>query len=131
MTYCLDTSTLVGILRGNKGAEARLFDTAPSDIIICEVVRAELLAGALKSARPQHHRELLEDLIRPFRWISFGGDSVEQYAKIRSHLERAGTPIGPVDYFIAATALAENAIVVSQNLGEFSRVPGLQTEDWL
>jgi tRNA(fMet)-specific endonuclease VapC len=55
---------------------------------------------------------------------------LEQYGRIRSDLERAGTPIGPYDLMIAATALAHDLILVTNNTREFARVAGLQIEDW-
>ena len=54
-----------------------------------------------------------------------------QYATIRHHLTRQGTPVGPNDLLIAAHALANDLTVITANVGEFSRVPGLKVENWL
>ena len=62
--------------------------------------------------------------------LPFDDAAAETFGKVRAHLFAAGTPIGPNDMQVAAIALANNLILVTHNTGEFSRVPGLQIEDW-
>jgi len=95
-----------------------------------EMVRAELLHGCLRSDRPEENLAAVESFLAPFRRLPFGSDAAEHYAQIRTDLERAGTPIGPNDLVIAATVRAQGAILVTNNLREFQRVPGLDCEDW-
>ena len=99
-------------------------------IFVPEMVRAELIVGALKSDRPEHHLDLVNRFLSAFALLPFSGDAVEHYAAIRVNLEKSGQIIGPNDLVIAATARAKGSILVSNNLKEFSRVPGLQCEDW-
>jgi len=62
--------------------------------------------------------------------VDFNADAASLYAKTRAELEKAGTPIDNMDLLIAASAMAENAVLVSHNIGHFSRIKGLCVEDW-
>ncbi len=132
MIYSLDTNVIVRALRGvgAEGIRQRLQAESASHIVVPEMVRAELLTGARKSARPAHHLALVNRFLEAFKLLPFAGEAVEHYADIRVTLERAGESIGSNDLIIAATARAAGAIVVTNNLSEFSRVPGLRCEDW-
>jgi tRNA(fMet)-specific endonuclease VapC len=132
MIYCLDTNIIVRSLRGQNaaGIAERLAALTPEEVKVPEMVRAELLTGAAKSDRPAHHRELVELFLVPFELLPFAGESPEHYADIRARLEKAGEKIGPNDLVIAATARASGAVLVTGNVSEFSRVPGLLCEEW-
>ncbi len=131
MSYFLDTNICIYLL---KGAYPHLADKImtyhPDEIKIPAVVKAELLYGAEKSVKRKENMELIEALLMPMDIVPFGDSAAGHYASVRSTLERAGTPIGPNDLLIAATVLAENGILVTNNVREFERVPALQIEDW-
>jgi len=67
----------------------------------------------------------------PLEVCPFEHDAASAYGAVRAHLERAGTPIGPLDTLIAAHALALDVTLVTNNEREFARVPGLSVENWL
>jgi tRNA(fMet)-specific endonuclease VapC len=94
------------------------------------VVKAELLYGAHRSARPDENLRTLDTLFQAFQSVPFDDVAAEHYGRIRAELAAQGTPIGPNDLLIAATALAYNLVLVTHNTREFSRVPGLIVEDW-
>lgn len=73
---------------------------------------------------------LLKRFFGQFASLSFNDQATESYGRIRTALAVRGTPIGPNDLIIAAIAVAHNAMLVTHNAREFSRVPGLQVEDW-
>ncbi|MGK0189150.1 MAG: tRNA(fMet)-specific endonuclease VapC [Verrucomicrobiales bacterium] len=102
----------------------------PEKVMISEMVRAELLTGARKSARSVENERLVNQFLSPLELLLFGGEAVEHYADIRSALQRSGSIIGPNDLVIAATARAVAATPVTGNLKEFERVPGLHCENW-
>ena len=62
--------------------------------------------------------------------LPFGPEEARVTAQLRARLESQGTPIGPLDTLIAGTALAHGGVLVTRNLREFARVPGLALEDW-
>jgi len=128
----LDTSIIVEILRGrSEVARTRLAALSVEDVAVSEIVRAELLYGARRSARPDENREHVENFLRHLPLVPFSGESAAHYAAIRHALETAGLPIGPNDLLIAATARAAAATLVTGNVTEFARVPGLTIENWL
>ena len=91
---------------------------------------AELLYGALHSGNPQRNLSKIHAFIQLFKSLPFGDDDARFHAEVREHLAKRGLPIGPHDLQIAAIALRNNLTVVTNNISEFSRVPGLQCEDW-
>ena len=97
---------------------------------ICQIVKAELIYGAYRSARREANLALLARFFSQFVSLPFDDASAEIYGRIRAELVRAGTPIGPNDLMIAAIALAHDAILVTHNVREFGRVEGLRFEDW-
>ncbi len=109
---------------------ARFGQYKPDDFGIPAIVRAELLLGVLKSSHPERTSKVVETFLAPYELIPFEQSAAQKYADIRHDLERKGTPIGPNDLIIAATARAGGLILVTHNTDEFSRVPGLMTEDW-
>lgn len=131
MVWVLDTNACIRVLNNTSAALVkRMRGTDPAHIALCSVVKAELLYGARKSSRRADNLRLLERFFMPLTSLPFDDVCAEQYGVIRTELETAGTPIGPNDLMIAATALANDATLVTHNLQEFARVPGLRLEDW-
>jgi len=91
----------------------------------------ELVAGALRSARAELNLARVEELLGDFDSLPLDDAAANQAGRIRALLETAGNPIGPNDLLIAGIALANNLTVVTHNAGEFGRIPGLVTEDWV
>jgi len=131
MRYSLDTNTCIRYINGRAPKlRIKLPTISPNDIIVCSVVRAELFYGAAKSQTPIQSLAKQEAFLRPYGTLPFDDTAASAYAQIRAHLELQGTPIGPLDMLIAATALAHNLILVTHNTAEFGRVPGLKLDDW-
>jgi len=131
MTYLLDANSCIKFLNGrSEKVRRRLESERSEDIVLCSVVKAELLYGAFKSARPMENLDRLRFFFRRFASLPFDDTATETYGDIRARLERAGTPIGPNDLFIAAVALSQGVTLVTNNTREFSRVEGLRLEDW-
>lgn len=133
MTYLLDSNAWIAYLRQKQPKlTQRLQREDPGDICLCSVVLGELIYGAIRSG-PAHeaaNRQLIARLRGQFRSLPFDDAAAEEYGKIRAHLDGSGTPIGPNDLLIAAIALANQLTLVTNNTGEFSRVPGLALEYW-
>ena len=86
--------------------------------------------GFYKSSKQQKNLANLREFFGDFISLPFDGQAADICGRIRASLARRGTPIGPYDFQIAAIALANNLILVSHNVDEFSRVEGLRIEDW-
>jgi tRNA(fMet)-specific endonuclease VapC len=135
MSYLLDTNTVSYFLRDHSPAlTARLMDTAPDALAISVVTSGELQFG-LKKLGPGFRTTALgarlDKLLQAIATQSLPAQAAAHYGHIRAHLEAKGTPIGSNDLWIAAHALAKDLTLVTHNLREFQRVPGLKTESWL
>lgn len=103
----------------------------PGDIAISSITVAELQYGVRKSAAGEKNALALEAFLLPLEIASFDTESAFVYGKIRAELERKGKPIGGMDMLIAAQAIAQGFMLVTHNLKEFERVPGLRCETWV
>ena len=131
MAWVRDTNIVVFCLRGKSpAAMRRLHALSASEVFIPSQVLAELLLGAAKSAKPVENRQAVESFVKPFALLWPTRATVERYVSIRADLESKGTVIGEADFWIAAAALTQGEVLVTNNVGEFSRVPGLTVEDW-
>jgi tRNA(fMet)-specific endonuclease VapC len=131
MKYLLDTNVCIKFLNGRSLAiKQTINDKNPDDIVLCSIVKAELFYGALKSAQPDKNIERLNRFVSQFESFPFDDDAAEAYGRIRSDLEKLGTPIGPNDLLIASIALANGIILVTNNTKEFGRIQSLTLEDW-
>lgn len=129
--YLLDTNVLVDFLRGKSQYALRMLRASNASVFrIPSVVKAELLLGVEKSADPGPNRLKVELLLLPFEVLPFDDECALHYARIRAHLEGKGMSIGANDYIIAACAMAHGATFVTNNVGEFQRIPGLSVEQW-
>lgn len=129
--YRLDTNACIRILnQSSLPLVQRLAQHEPAEIRLSSVVKAELLFGARRSERVRENLELLARFFAPFVCLPFDDRCAEEYGLIRATLAELGTPIGPNDLMIAATARAYDLTLVSHNISEFSRVPGLHVQDW-
>jgi tRNA(fMet)-specific endonuclease VapC len=130
--YLLDTNTCIYFLNGrSESVRDKLLGTPPDQILIPSIVKAELLFGAYKSNRRDETVKKIELFLSPFVIVPFGSEAAEEYGKIRLSLEISGNLIGPNELLVAATTIAENGILVTHNVREFSRVSKLKFEDWV
>ncbi len=131
MIYFLDTNICVYFLKGlYQSIVDNIHNTNPNNIKIPSIVKAELLYGAEKSQHKTKNLVNINRFLEPFEIISFDDDCSIAYSKIRASMELKGTIIGPNDYIIAATVLAKNAILVTNNTKEFKKVHNLKIENW-
>lgn len=131
MIALLDNNTWLFLLNQVRPLVRAQFEArSPKDIALCSVVKAELLFGAQRSARVDVSLQRLRSFFLPLRCFPFDDRCAEHYALIRADLMAQGRPIGPNNLMIAATARANDAILVTNNTKEFGRVAGLRLEDW-
>jgi tRNA(fMet)-specific endonuclease VapC len=131
MGYLLDTNVFIAALKAHPAVRARLERTPAADLVLSPVVLGELETGVEKNARVAHNRARLATVVEALALVPLDAAASRAYARIRADLERKGTPIGANDLWIAAQAIALDATLVTDNVGEFSRVEGLTVENWL
>jgi len=130
MKFLLDTNICIYALKQDRRVLEQLLAHNRSDVAVSVITEAELRTGAAKSSSATRTRQLVENFLRPLGIVDFVSRDAEMYAALRSKLERAGKPIGPLDTLIAAQAVARKLILVSNNEREFARVAGLRLENW-
>ena len=128
----LDSNTISYYFRGDPQVVPRMQALRPAEIGVPAVVEYELRYGLLRLPAQAAEPRLaaLAQWLRPLQMLPFDSECAAQAARIRAELEAAGTPIGPHETLIAATALRYQATLVTRNAREFSRVPGLQWVNW-
>lgn len=130
--YLLDTNIIIHYLKNNNSPVGEKFAQIPiQQIYVCSVVKAELFYGAAKSNNPIKSKQVQKKFINYLSSFDFDDNAVEFYADIRASLEKQGTPIGGNDLMIASIALANELILVTANVKEFSRIQNLNIENWL
>ena len=128
MRYLLDTNIFIAWMSDGKPEVTARFAKHVGEYGISSVVLFELYFGAFNSGRVQENLNLLAGLQFPV--LDFDEADARAAGQIRAHLKKIGKPIGSYDALIAGQALARGLIMVTNNISEFSRVPGLMVEDW-
>lgn len=128
----LDTNTISYYLRGDPAVVTRLQALTPDQVCIPAIVEYELRYGFERLPPASRARGLghLQAVLQGLQVLPFDSACAGHAAELRAALETAGTPIGPHDILIAATARCHGATLVTRNVREFSRVPGLRWVDW-
>lgn len=129
--YLLDTNILIAAMKGQPAVREQLESLPLSAMRLSAIVLGELEFGAEKSQHGERNRARLATLRERLPLLGIDTDTTLCYARIRALLERQGTPIGANDTWIASQALAIGAVLVTDNEREFSRVPGLELQNWL
>ena len=131
MKYLLDTNFCIHLLDGsNSEWVTKFLSMGPGRFAVSSIVQAELEYGARKSQRVAANLDRVRRFLGPLENMPFDSKAAMECGDIRATLERIGTPIGPIDLIIAATARANNLVVLTRNMREFARVPGLLVDSW-
>ena len=134
MNYLLDTNAVIGLLTNRPPTvreRLRRISPTPSPLAVSSIVLFELWYGVARSRHRAENTERLRGFMSGHvAIVGFEEEDAAIAGDLRAELERAGTPIGPYDLLIAAQALRSGSTLVTANVGEFRRVPGLAWEDW-
>ena len=126
--YLLDTCICIALLKKSPSVIQRLREVGTHNCMISDITLAELYFGAFKSGKEKHFNDVSE-ISKLFK--KFPIQYMRKYGEIRWELERQGLRIGDMDMFIAATAIEEELILVTDNVKHFSRIPELKVENWM
>ena len=129
--FLLDSNVCIRLLNQNHKNIVQHFQKHhPDEIALCSIVKAELIYEARHSKQVEANLQLLYKFFKPLSSLPFDDRCAEEAGQIRADLAAQGKPIGPNDLLIAATARTHDAVLVSHNIREFSRITGLRLEDW-
>ena len=131
LKYLLDTNMVIYVIKRRPVEVLGLFNENAGRMAISAITLAELIHGAEKSTRVAQNLAVVDDFASRLEVLPYTSRASQHYGAIRAILERAGRPIGVNDLHIAAHARSEGLTLVTNNLAEFERVPGLLTENWV
>ncbi len=132
MSYLLDTNICIYLIKSRPPqVKARFEQISIGQIGISSITLAELQYGVEKSQATTRNQLALNQFIATLQVHPFGEAATLQYGQIRTYLEKQGTPIGALDTLIAAHAMSLGLTLVTNNLKEFQRIPGLSVENWV
>lgn len=131
MKYMLDTNICIYAIKNKpESVIKKVLAQNPEDLCISVITYAELMHGVEKSQAVEKNRIAMTLFLSAITVLDFNSRAAEVYGEIRAELEKNGTPIGPMDLLIAGHAKSQNLVLVTNNTREFTRVTGLQIEDW-
>lgn len=128
--YLLDTCICVFLFRQKYGVAERLSKLNPEQCYVSEVTIAELTYGAYKSDRVGENLQLIEELVSVINVVPFA-ESIEIYAKEKVRLRALGTPVDDFDLLIAAAAVQQELVLVTDNIKHFKNIENLEIENWI
>ena len=131
LKYLLDTNIVIYVIKRRPMEVMGMFNANAGRMAISAITLSELFHGAEKSAKVQQNLSVIEEFSSMLEVLPYTAKASQHYGAIRSELEKAGRPIGVNDLHIAAHARSEGLTLVTNNLGEFERVPGLLLENWV
>jgi tRNA(fMet)-specific endonuclease VapC len=131
MRWMLDTNVCIYLIREQPASVLDRFAAhSVGDIGVSVITLAELEYGVAKSSRPARNRAALEQFVSPLEVGSFDREATAVYGRVRTMLEKKGQPIASMDLLIAAHAISLDVPLITHNVKEFGKVPGLRIEDW-
>ncbi|WP_366913452.1 type II toxin-antitoxin system VapC family toxin [Rhodoferax sp.] len=131
MRYLLDTNICIYVINHRPPAVLDRFLAHEMDGLgLSAITASELYWGVCKSGSVRN-QTVLDKFLSPLTVLDYDQAAARKYGELRAYLEKQGTPIGPLDQQIAAHALALGLTLVTNNVREFERVPGLRLENWV
>jgi len=129
--YLLDTNIVIYVLKRRPKEVLDVFNINASRMAISSITLSELLYGAEKSQNIDKNLEAIEEFISHLDVLPYAAKASQHYGQIKTALEKKGEIIGENDIHIAAHAISQGLILVTNNLREFKRVPNLAFENWV
>ena len=129
--FLLDTDTSIHFMKGKPQTLANFAKHGPRTVFLSAISYHELLYGAMHSGAVDRHLAVVAEFIAPLTILPFTQISARQSSQVRQYLAAIGQLIGPLDILIAGHAMEHHLTLVSGNTNEFSRVPGLNLENWI
>jgi tRNA(fMet)-specific endonuclease VapC len=131
LKYLLDTNIVIYVLKRRPIEVLKIFNTNASRMAVSSITLSELIYGAEKSSNIDRNLEAIEEFISHLEVLPYDAKASQHYGQIKASLEKRGEIIGENDIHIAAHAISQGLILVTNNLHEFKRVANLALENWI
>jgi tRNA(fMet)-specific endonuclease VapC len=129
--YLLDTNILTDMARNPFGPCAHQLQNVGSDNVFTSVIAASEIQFGIEKFRAFRLLRQMERILETIEIRPLPIEVISTYSIMRADLEQRGLPVSANDMWIAAHAIAEDAVLVSNNLREFSRIQNLKVENWM
>jgi tRNA(fMet)-specific endonuclease VapC len=130
LEYMLDTNICIYVIKNRPAALRERFDQLAEALCISTITLGELLCGVQKSARRSQNLQAVEQFTARLEVLPFSVKAAAHFGQIRAELARVGLLCGAYDMLIAAHARSEGLVLITNNVREFQRMPGLRIENW-
>jgi tRNA(fMet)-specific endonuclease VapC len=127
--YLLDTNICIFYMKGRFNLKTRFSSLPPNSLFISEITLAELKFGVENSGDPARHEQVLADFLTGVQLLPII-DTLDVFAREKTRLRRAGTPLDDFDLLIGATAVVHHLTLLTNNTRHLARVEQLLLEDW-
>jgi tRNA(fMet)-specific endonuclease VapC len=127
--YLIDTNTCIYYIKGMFNLIKKFEEADPENCFISEITLAELKFGVENSDRKEKNQKALENFLTGVKIVPIF-HAIDLYAKEKTRLRKAGTPVDDFDILIGTTAVTHNLILVTNNTSHFKRIKGINLEDW-
>jgi tRNA(fMet)-specific endonuclease VapC len=131
LKYLLDTNIAIYVIKRRPPEVLQVFNRHAGQMAVSAITLAELCHGAEKSQWIEQNLQVVQDFVSRLEVLPYSAQAAQHYGSIRAALEKIGQPIGVNDLHIAAQARSSGLVLVTNNLSEFTRVPGLMLENWI
>ena len=131
LQYMLDTDICIYVLKNRPPGLRERFNRLAEELCISAITLAELSYGVEKSSRRDENRRAVDRFAARLDVLPFSAEAALHYGQVRAELERSGRPAGAHDMLIGAHARSAGLIIVTNNVREFERIPGLRVENWV
>ncbi|MCP5214238.1 MAG: tRNA(fMet)-specific endonuclease VapC [Pseudomonadales bacterium] len=131
LKYMLDTNIVIYTIKNRPEKVRKVFKQHAGQMAISAITLGELIYGAEKSAQPERNLADVEAFAARLEVLAFDETAAAHFGQLRAELAKAGKPIGPYDQMIAGHARSLGLILVTNNMNEFKRVPGLRIVNWV
>ena len=131
LKYLLDTNIVIYVLKRRPKEVLEIFNRNASRMAISSITLSELIFGAEKSPNVDKNLEAIEEFVSHLDVLPYDAKASQPSGQIKAALEKRGEIIGENDIHIAAHAISQGLILVTNNLREFKRVPNLALENWI
>ncbi|EAA3133288.1 TPA: tRNA(fMet)-specific endonuclease VapC [Salmonella enterica] len=130
LKFMLDTNICIFTIKNKPEHVRERFNLNASRMCISSITLMELIYGAEKSQAPERNLAVVEGFVSRLEVLDYDAQAAIHSGQIRAELARKGTLVGPYDQMIAGHARSRGLVVVTNNIREFERIPGIRTEDW-
>jgi tRNA(fMet)-specific endonuclease VapC len=131
LKYMLDTDTVIYTVKNRPQRVRKVFEQHSSQMGISTVTSRELIYGAEKSSQAERNLADIAEMAARLEVLPFDTAAAAHFGQIRAELAKTGRPIGPYDQMIAGHARSLGLILVTNNVREFKRIPGLRIKNWI